>query len=63
MPRRMILTDTDRQNFLSLPTDDGTLIRYWLMNPSAEYGRTSFHVRDRLTTVQVELRWGRLIVF
>lgn len=29
MPRRMILTDADRQNFLALPTDDDTLIRYW----------------------------------
>src|SRR6218665_2319856 len=29
MPRRMILTDTERQNFLALPTDDDTLIRHW----------------------------------
>lgn len=27
MPRRMILTDAERQNFLALPTDEDTLIR------------------------------------
>lgn len=32
MPRRMILTDADRQNFLALPTDDDTLIRYWSLD-------------------------------
>lgn len=29
MPRRMILTDAERQNFLALPTDDDILIRHW----------------------------------
>ncbi|BCK77795.1 transposase [Acetobacter aceti NRIC 0242] len=28
----MILTDADRQNFLALPTDDDTLIRYWSLD-------------------------------
>lgn len=32
MPRRMILTDSERQNFLALPTDDETLIRYWSLD-------------------------------
>lgn len=32
MPRRMILTDAERQNFLALPTDDDTLIRHWSLN-------------------------------
>ncbi len=32
MPRRMILTDADRQNFLALPTDDDTLIRHWSLD-------------------------------
>lgn len=32
MPRRMILTDVDRQNLLALPTDDVTLIRYWSLD-------------------------------
>lgn len=32
MPRRMILTDAERQNFLALPTDDDTLIRYWSLD-------------------------------
>lgn len=31
MPRRMILTDVERQNFLALPTDDDTLIRHWAL--------------------------------
>ncbi|MBG0512051.1 Tn3 family transposase [Agrobacterium sp. MOPV5] len=32
MPRRMILTDAERQNFLALPTDDDTLIRHWSLD-------------------------------
>jgi len=28
----MILTDAERQNFLALPTDDDTLIRYWSLD-------------------------------
>ena len=32
MPRRVILTDAERQNFLALPTDDDTLIRHWRLN-------------------------------
>ncbi|HDF2330360.1 TPA: Tn3 family transposase [Morganella morganii] len=32
MPRRMILTDVERQNFLALPTDDDTLIRHWSLD-------------------------------
>lgn len=32
MPRRMILTDAERQNFLALPSDDDTLIRHWSLD-------------------------------
>ncbi len=32
MPRRMILTDAERQNFLALPIDDDTLIRHWCLD-------------------------------
>lgn len=32
MPRRMILTDAERQNFLTLPTDDDTLVRHWSLD-------------------------------
>lgn len=32
MPRRMILTDAERQNFLALPADDDTLIRHWSLD-------------------------------
>lgn len=32
MPRRMILTDAERQNFLALPIDDDTLIRHWSLD-------------------------------
>ncbi len=32
MPRRMILTDAERQNFLALPTDDDILIRHWSLD-------------------------------
>lgn len=32
MPRRMILTDAERQNFLALPTDDDTLSRHWSLD-------------------------------
>lgn len=32
MPRRMILTDAERRNLLSLPMDDYTLIRHWSLD-------------------------------
>lgn len=32
MPRRLILTDAERHEFLALPTDDETLIRYWTLD-------------------------------
>lgn len=32
MPRRMILMDAERENFLALPTDENTLIRHWSLD-------------------------------
>ncbi|SDP37265.1 DUF4158 domain-containing protein [Phyllobacterium sp. OV277] len=32
MPRQLILTDKERDDFLALPTDDDTLIRYWTLD-------------------------------
>lgn len=32
MPRRMILTDAELENFLALPTHDDTLIRHWSLD-------------------------------
>jgi hypothetical protein len=32
MPRRLILTDAERHDFLALPTDDETLIRHWTLD-------------------------------
>lgn len=32
MPRRVILTDAERHDFLALPTDDETLIRHWTLD-------------------------------
>jgi len=32
MPRRVILTDAERHNFLALPTDDESLIRHWTLD-------------------------------
>lgn len=32
MPRRMILTDAERQSLLALPIDETTLIRHWTLD-------------------------------
>jgi TnpA family transposase len=32
MPRRLILTDAERHELLTLPTDDDALVRYWTLD-------------------------------